>query len=78
MSEWQPAIFRKFHERPIGYVPRCEVPSAKEMEGKLIFVEETSHAHVEIFRAMGCESNKFYRVRGFSHVALCEHEILTD
>jgi hypothetical protein len=79
VSEWQPAIYRRVHERPTVIPwPHSGAPSSEQMDGKLIHVRESPYANIESWRIMGCDSGKFSSVQEFPGVAVCEHEILTD
>jgi hypothetical protein len=78
MSEWQPARYRKVHTRPEGLVTRSTAPPSRTLNGQIIFVRPTENANVALFRACGCDAEKFYEIQGYRYAGVCEHEILTD
>lgn len=79
MSEWQPARFVRTHERPIGFVSITKVKS-KEIHGKFIHVREaaTNSLVLQQTQELGCSAERFFEVREYPDVIICEHEILTD
>jgi hypothetical protein len=80
MSDWQPARFKGVHKRPKGLPTRSTLPKFSELEKMLIFVRPAliERVNIPLWRACGCDAEKFYEVRGWTNSGICEHEILTD
>jgi hypothetical protein len=78
MSEWQPARFRRVHDRRL--LAKWKPSGAQEIK-EVIHVRETSWIHPitrGYFQTLGCSGERFYDCLEYPHHVWCEHEILTD